>query len=183
MILASFFSRGLIASMQITNPNQRTAVNLGHDEPMAANKAAVRRLYEECINQGKMEIADELIGSEFTVPGPDGGHGPAGFKANLSRLRTGFPDVHFTIHDLLAEGDGVAVYWTWEATHRGPFAGILATNKSVHQEGMVMYRFRAGKAVAAKVIFDRLGVFQQLGRMPALPSNPENSGRQRNDEK
>jgi hypothetical protein len=58
------------------------------------------------------------------------------------------------------------------------FAGIPATNKPERQEGMVMYRFKAGKAASAKLIFDRLGVFQQLGAMPAQPMNPNPSQKQ-----
>src|SRR5690348_5147127 len=122
--------------MQIEKPIQKTTTkNL---DALERNKAAVRRLYEECINEGKLQLADELIAPEFVTPGPDGGTGPDGFRSNLARLRTGFPDVRFTLHDLLAEQDGVAVYWTWTGTHRGTFAGIPATGKPVRHEGMVM---------------------------------------------
>lgn len=159
--------------MQIEKPNMQTDNEFTNSHHAETNKAAVRRLYEECINQGKFEIADELIAPEFITPGSDGDTGPAGFKANVARLRTGFPDVLFTLHNLLAEKDQVALYWTWEATHQGAFAGIPATGKPVRQEGMVIYRFKAGKAVAAKLVFDRLGVFQQLGVTPGLPAVPE----------
>jgi steroid delta-isomerase-like uncharacterized protein len=137
-----------------------------------ANKAAVRRLYDECLNQGKFEAADVMIAPGFIAPGPDGGAGPAGFKSNAMRLRTAFPDVHFTLHDLIAENDCVALHWTWEGTHRGTFANIPATGKRARQEGMVMYHFEAGKVAAAKLIFDRLGVFQQLDALPELAGVP-----------
>lgn len=159
--------------MKIEEPTDKTKIEFKNSNLMEANKAAVRRLYEECINGGKWEIADELIAAEFVTPGPDGGVGADGFKANVARLRAGFPDLHFTIHDLLAENDQVALHWIWQGTHRGTFAGIPATGKSVRHQGMVMYRFKDGKAVAAKLIFDRLGVFEQLGSMPALPASSE----------
>ena len=147
---------------------------------MERNKTAVRRIYEEGLNQRKLEIIDEIVGADFITPGPDGGTGPDGFRSNLARLISGFPDIRFTIHELLAEKAQVAVYWTWEGTHRGVFAGIPATNKPVRQEGMVMYRFKAGKAVSAKLIFDRLGVFQQLGATPAQTANPNFQNQKQN---
>lgn len=169
MILASVFHRGLIAGMKMEISQLTPTAELNIQE---ANKAAILRLYDECLNQGKFEAADHLISSRFIVPGPEGGIGPEGFKANAARLRGGFPDVQFTIHDLIAENDRVAVYWAWEGTHRGTFANISATGKRVRQEGMVMYRFAAGKVVSARLIFDRLGVFQQLGAAPILPAAP-----------
>lgn len=136
------------------------------------NKSAVRRLYQECFNAQKYEVADELISPQLVNPGPDGGTGPAGFKANAARLLNAFPDVQFTVHDLIAENDQVAVCWTWEGTHRGVFNNIPPTDRRVRQEGMVMYRLEGGKVTGSKVIFDRLGVFQQLGVTPEKPAAP-----------
>ena len=130
------------------------------------NKAAILRLYHEYFNQGKHEVADQLISPGFIAPGPDGDSSPAGFKANAARLLTAFPDIHFIVHDLIAENDRVAVYWTWEGTHRGTFNNIPPTERRVHQEGMVMYRLENGKVTAARPIFDRMGVLQQLGVLP-----------------
>ena len=166
MILASAFHRALISTMKIEKLNMKPTVKLNAEE---TNKAAILRLYDECLSQGQFEIADQFISSAFIASGPDGGIGLEGFKANATRLRTGFPDVHFTVHDLIAENECVALYWTWEGTHRGTFANIPATGKRIRQEGMVMYQFEAGKVVASKLIFDSLGVFQQLGTLPALP--------------
>lgn len=130
------------------------------------NRAAVARLYDECINQGKLNVADQLISSSFIASGPNGGTGPEGYRATVRHLLAGFPDIHFTVHNLVAENDHVAVYWAWDGTHRGSFASVAPTGNRVHQEGMVMYRFESGKITEAKVLFDRLGVFQQLGTFP-----------------
>jgi steroid delta-isomerase-like uncharacterized protein len=132
-----------------------------------ANKAIVQRLYNECFNQGKFELVDQVISAGLVTPGPHPGRGPEGFKTNAMRLLTGFPDVQFTVQHLIAENDRVIAYWIWEGTHRGAFANIPPTGKKVRQEGMVMYRFVEGKVVEAKAIFDRLNVFQQLGVPPS----------------
>ncbi len=136
-----------------------------------ANKAVVLRLYNECFNQGRLDVADQVISPRLAAPDPDRGAGPEGFKATASGLRAGFPDIHFTIHDLITQDDRVAVYWTWEGTHRGPFANIQPTEKHVHLEGMVLYRFEDGKVVDVKAMFDRLNVLQQLRAQPTLIAN------------
>jgi steroid delta-isomerase-like uncharacterized protein len=137
-----------------------------------ANRVAVMRLYDECLNQGKLEVVDQIISSSLPAFGPYGGTGPEGYKASVKPLLAGFPDIRFTVHNVLAENDRVAVYWTWDGTHHGPFASVPPTGKRVHQEGMVMYRFESGKVAEAKVLFDRLGVFQQLGTFPEAMIRP-----------
>ena len=130
-----------------------------------ANKQAIRRIYDEAINSGRTGILADLIAPEFA--GPDGTRGPAAYTANVSALRAGFPDVRFTIEDIVAEGDRVAVRWTWTGTHTGTFRGFAASGKAVHDTGLVLYTLANGKVVAAIVETDRLGVLQQIGIVPA----------------
>jgi len=149
---------------------------LNHEEAAAANRTAVRRLYDECFNQGRLEVADQLVAPRFAITGPGGAGGggalgPEAFKANARQLLAGFPDIQFTIHDLVAERDRVAVYWTWEGKHSGAFATIAPTGRKVRQEGMVLYHFEEGKAAQARAFFDRLNVMQQLGAAAPLPDS------------
>src|SRR4029450_10683167 len=87
-----------------------------------ANTQAVRRIYDEAVNAGRTGILADLIAPEFT--GPDGSRGPDAFAANVAALRAGFPDIRFTIEHVVAEGDRVAVRWTWAGTHTGRFRGV-----------------------------------------------------------
>jgi predicted ester cyclase len=130
-----------------------------------ANKQAVRRIYDEAVNTGRTGILADLVAPEFT--GPDGSRGPAAFGANVAALRAGFPDIRFTIEQLVAEGDRVAVRWTWTGTHTGTFRGFAASGKEVRDTGLVLYTFAGGKVVGAIIETDRLGVLQQIGVVPA----------------
>src|SRR5260370_39883767 len=60
-------------------------------------------------------------------------------------LRSAFPDLHFEIHDMLAEGELVAFRSTMTGTHRGPFQGLAPTGKSLSVAHMHFVRVVAGK--------------------------------------
>jgi steroid delta-isomerase-like uncharacterized protein len=109
------------------------------------NKRIVRRLYEDCINPGRLELLAQFVSEEYT--GPRGDKGPAAFARNIESLRRGFPDIRFSVEDLVAEGDRVAVRWRWRGTHSGDFNGIPASGKPVANDGTVLYQFNDGKVV------------------------------------
>jgi predicted ester cyclase len=87
-------------------------------------------------------------------------------------LRTAFPDLHFTIEELIAEGDVVAGRLTMSGTHEGPLMGMPPTGRSVQQAHMHFVRFRDGKAVEHWGVRDDLGMMQQMGIM-SEPRQPE----------
>jgi predicted ester cyclase len=128
------------------------------------NKALVRSLYEDCINGRDLDRLDALIAPDFT--GARGERGPREFRATIEAVLTGFPGVRFEVHDLIGEGDRVAVRWTFRAVHGGRFAGIQPSHAEVTQEGNVIYQLRDGRIVRAWLQADRLGVLQQIGVVP-----------------
>jgi steroid delta-isomerase-like uncharacterized protein len=134
------------------------------------NKEAIRKLYEVCVNQGKSDLVPELVAADYV--GQSGEKGPSGFGRNLEGLKGGFPDIHFTVEDLVAEGDRVAVRWSWTGTQTGQFREIPPSHKRVSDTGMAFYRMREGKIFRARVETDRLGVLQQLGVAPTSFGGP-----------
>ena len=81
-------------------------------------------------------------------------------------LFTAFPDLQFTIEDMVAEGDFVVVRHTTRGTHQGNFRGIPPTGKQVSGTGMFIDRIVNGKAVEQWINGDDLGLLQQLGVVP-----------------
>lgn len=135
------------------------------------NKEVIRSLYEDTINTGRLEALSRIVSDDYTDG--NGGRGVAAFRENVAELRKGFPDIHFTIEDLIAEGDRVVIRWKWEATHDGPFRGIAPTHKRLNNTGIAIYQIRDGKVVRNWLESDRLGALQQLGVVPARPAaNP-----------
>src|SRR3954451_16051513 len=69
-------------------------------------RATLERMFEEVINQGRMEVADELFAEDFVDHGPLGDmHGRETFKAMVQQWRAAVPDVHCVVSDVFSEGD------------------------------------------------------------------------------
>jgi steroid delta-isomerase-like uncharacterized protein len=135
------------------------------------NKAIVRRLYEEVWNKRRVELVDELMSPSHAMHDnhlPDSGVGPEAYKRNVARYVTGFPDLRFTVEDMVAENDRVAVGWTISGTHKGEFRGISPTGKKVSVEGITIHHIADGKIMDSYANADYLGLMQQLGVAPAF---------------
>ncbi|MEU3518887.1 ester cyclase [Streptomyces sp. NPDC006654] len=92
---------------------------------------------------------------------------PAGAGSCASCLRSGFPDVHWTLEELIGEGDTVAALFTMRGTHDGEFFGIPASGNKVSVQAMNFYYLADGRIVGERGQPDLLGVMQQIGSVPA----------------
>jgi steroid delta-isomerase-like uncharacterized protein len=135
----------------------------------ADNKAIVRRLHDEVWTQGRMAVADELIASNFVghIPGSPPYRGPAGFKALVTELRVGFPDLVLTVDDQFGEGDKVVTEYSVRGRQRGKLWGIPATGRSINLAGVVIAQLSDGKIVEEWREWDRRKILEQLGMLPA----------------
>ncbi|HLE77774.1 MAG TPA: ester cyclase [bacterium] len=128
------------------------------------NKAIVRRLFEG-ISQGHDAVIEELVAPDFAAKeaGEMRMMGAEGFREVVATYRSAFPDMRFTIEDLIAEGDKVVVWSTFTGTHQGPLGELPPTGKSVAVKDVDMYRVRDGKVVEGWTNFDQWGLMKQLG--------------------
>ena len=128
------------------------------------NKQVVRRLFEDGFNHRDLAAIDQLVAVEYVDAA--GERGPGAFKQVIERLGSAFPDIHYTVDDVLAEDDRVAIRWHWSGTHRGSFRGVAPTERSLTNAGVAIFRLRAGKIMAAALETDRLGFLQSIGVVP-----------------
>jgi steroid delta-isomerase-like uncharacterized protein len=84
----------------------------------------------------------------------------------ISAFRTAFPDIHWVIEEMVAEGEKVFSRFTWHGTHRGEFIGVPATGKQISVKGMVVDRVFAGKMAESRILMDGLSMMRQLGVIP-----------------
>ncbi len=135
------------------------------------NKAVVRRLYEEVWNKRKLDVIKEIISPSHALHAPNisgSSIGPEAYKRNVLVFLAGYPDLHWTIEDTIAEKDKVVACWTISGTHKGDFMGIAATNKKVSVDGITIHHLAGGKIMDSHSNWDALGMMQQLGAVPAV---------------
>ena len=131
------------------------------------NKAKQRRVFEEALNKGNMAVVDEVIDTNYVSESPQGLHkGTEAVKQGFATLRNAFPDIAFTIEDMIAEEDKVVSRVTCRGTHKGEFMGIAPTGKKMEINGIIITRWVDGKEVEAWEVIDMLGMMQQLGAIP-----------------
>lgn len=136
------------------------------------NKTIALETLERAFNQGDLSVIDEYVASNGTdhqeSPGTDF---PTHLKEVITRLRTGFPDLHFEIHNILSEGEIVAFRSTMTGTHQGTLdmgmgRAIPATGRKVSVPHMHFLRFVDGKNVDLWHMWDMPKMMQQLGVTP-----------------
>ena len=133
------------------------------------NKTVSRRLIEEVFNQRNIAAADELISDSFIeheeLP-PGLPAGVEGFKQIIQMMHSAFPDFNAAIHDIIAEGDKVAVRMTWSGTQNGEFMEIPASGNSFSTPVFDIFRIVDGKIEEHWGLSDMAGMMQQLGAAP-----------------
>ena len=118
------------------------------------NKAVVRRLVEQVLNGGQMDVIEELYAPALVAEA----------KEWIAPFRVSFPDVRMEIIELVAEGNTVVGRFTCSATHLGDWLGFAPTGRrfeAVYEVGI--YRFRDGRIMETWGIEDNLGRLEQLG--------------------
>ena len=129
------------------------------------NKESLRKQIEEVWNKGNLEIIPEVISTDFSMMDLSGVElkGPEGFSQMVTFWRSMFPDLHFTIVDMVAEGDKVAAHVTYTGTFTGPFGDIEPTGKQVNMTEATFYIFKDGKVIGQTIFLDFLSFYQQSG--------------------
>jgi predicted ester cyclase len=82
-------------------------------------------------------------------------------------MRGGFPDIQWTLEEMVAEGDKVAARFTMRGTHLGIFFGTPSTGKKIAVQAMNIYRLSGGQIIEETGQPDLLGLLQQIGAVPA----------------
>jgi len=129
------------------------------------NKALVCRYVNECIAKNDISRMDEFLAADYVLHMPPSGDlDLQAYKQFQPTVLAGFPDGHWRIEDMVAEGDKVAWRFSFDGTHLGEFMGIPATRNRLHLNGMVVSRIAEGKIAEEWELYDGLGMMDQLGQ-------------------
>jgi len=106
-------------------------------------------------------VDESYTGHSETSPGPI--RGREGVRQNLETIFRAFPDLRVETEQIIASGDTVVVRMRMTATHKGSFAGIAPTNKSIVLHACNVAEIRNGKTIQGRLYADNATLFQQLG--------------------
>lgn len=138
------------------------------------NKNTIRTWVEDAWNRGEVDAHDDMYAPSYNPaflqePFPNN---LDGLKAFIRHFRTGMPDLHLEIEDMVAEGDRVAWRIVAAGTQTGELFSFPPTGQAARVGGIILSRFEDGKWAEDHAQWDALGLMQQLGLIPA----PEGAG-------
>jgi len=135
-----------------------------------ANKALVRRLYEEGFNKGNLDVVDEVVAPDVVTHDPiilDAPTGPDSIRGGIEMIRKAFPDFHVDVLDLVAEDDKVASFVLMSGTNTGDYRRGGATNRKGTMRAFMLWRVAGGRLAESWGMADRFQFLQQLGIVPS----------------
>jgi predicted ester cyclase len=137
-------------------------------------RALVRRMIEEVVVGGRLEVMERLVAPDFVNHNVAGtgeaahGVGVEPFKREMAALRAAFPDISASIEDIVAEGDRISVRGRMRGTHLGPFMGLAPTGRRIDVASFSSVRIANGRLAERWHLPDRAAVLEQLGVAPTV---------------
>ena len=135
---------------------------------MPESRELILRIFDEVINQGRMESLDELFTEDYVDHGPMGDMvGRDTFRQLVEQWRAAVPDVHCRVENIVSDGElaGWTVHTT--GTHTGDQLGFPATGRSFETVSANVGRMRDGRACEH---WAEQGMFPMLVQLGVLPS-------------
>ena len=130
-----------------------------------ATQTMIERIPLEVINDNKFELIDELYATNYVEHTPTPGFAPTreGFKQTAIALKKAFPDLRYTIEDVIESGDKIVHRLTASGTMKADFLGMPATGKHATWNEVHIGRVANGRLTDHWGVIDQLGMLVQLG--------------------
>jgi predicted ester cyclase len=132
----------------------------------------LERLLLKGFGQGDMSVLDEVVAEEFIEHQQGLPQGREGLKNVIRTLRQSFPDLSYTVIQMVADEDKVWGHFRSRGTNEGSFMGQPPTGKTMEIDVIDIARFEDGMMVEHWGVPDRLGVLLQLGLFPPTGNDP-----------
>ena len=131
---------------------------------MDAHVSLIHRLYAEGWGKGNFDVFDEVFHEDYLRHDarPGDAPGPGGQQRVAAAFREALPDLAWQIDVLFGDGEYVCGRWTATGTHKGAWAGIEPTGRTVRFSGANIFRFADGKVAELWNHRDDLGLMEQL---------------------
>lgn len=156
------FSLMLLSSQTLfcqNNQNQKSKIM-----ETERNKNVIKNLYENILNKRNFLALKDVISENYS--NPKSGNGIEGFQRTVQNFISAFPDIKWTLTEIVAEGNKVFVKQFAEGTQKCVFQNIQPTNKNTKTEGMGIYELKDGKIISHQILTNQLSFLQQLDVIP-----------------
>lgn len=132
------------------------------------NEVLIRQVLD-LINDRDLDAAFEFYAPDYIYHGPGGQElrGRDDIRGLWATYLNAFPDLQSTVDDVIVEGDKLVLRWTIQGTHTGDFLQIPASNNPISLSVTEIFRIADGQLVEAWDQYDRLGLLEQIGAIPA----------------
>jgi steroid delta-isomerase-like uncharacterized protein len=134
-------------------------------------KQVISRFVEELWNERRLEVADAIFAKDCVThqlrsdaPADAVPRGPQAMKEHVASWIASFPDLRFSIEQMLSEGDRVVMQLLMEGTHQDAWLGIPASGKKMQIRMFTVHRVVLGKIVEDWMLVESLGIFQHNTR-------------------
>lgn len=138
---------------------------------LQGNKAIMRRYFEDVLNGGNLDAIDELFAPTFAFydPAAPGGvvRDASGLRQLIQGTRAVVPDVHFTVEEMIAEGDKVAGCWVARGTLQRSVLDIPVTGTPVSVPNVGIFRIAHDRIEEVRIVVDTHGITRDPGNSPA----------------
>ena len=126
----------------------------------------IRRIFDEVVNAGNIDAADELFTEDFVDHGPMGEmRGVPAFKEMIAMWRAAVPDVHCEVEDFFSDGEMAAWNVRTTGTHTGEMMGMPPSGRSIELVSPNIGRMRDGRAAEHWADQSMFQFLQQIGAM------------------
>ena len=130
------------------------------------NVDRLERLVLEGFGGGDLSVLNEVVAEDFVEHQQGLPQGREGLKGVIRTLRRSFPDLSYTVVQMVADEDKVWGHFRSQGTNEGSFMGQPPTGKTMQIDVIDIARFEDGKMVEHWGVPDRLGLLLQLGLFP-----------------
>ncbi len=142
---------------------------LPNSDRLASERHAVETLYR-AFSEKNPDLVDEVLAADWDdIPlAPGQGPGPEGFKPIIRSVIAALPDVQIAVRDMIQVPGRIAVRGEITGTHLGALFGIPPTGRAVAFRIHEFHALDGTRITTTWHLEDWFGLFQQLGRFPAL---------------
>lgn len=135
---------------------------------MGRNSSVVSSIFERVWNRGDFDGLDRIVAEEtvFHYRRTSRAIDLEDLKRLVTDWRSGFPDLQFTVEELIEAGSFVAARLTHAGTHLGQWRGREPSGNRIEIDAMFFFRLEDGRIVEIWEVEDELAMWQQLGMSP-----------------